>query len=212
MPQLLDAASDASATSALVHIPNENSIFKEYRYVVKDAYKDLKDVQRYQIFSMRASSPGVVSCKKGPSTSSVDQDLRRKYDGILTDSTRVQVLFTSELSALPNPPPNAEKIQQIYTKVRPYVPEEFADDPLYAAPSSQQEQTANTVKRARAERRKETAKKKREDRAAAKNSNQADSASEEKPGSGGTEQHFVSETSSNSREPAAPKSVQRPRK
>ncbi|POM67920.1 LOW QUALITY PROTEIN: Hypothetical protein PHPALM_15985, partial [Phytophthora palmivora] len=38
---------------------------------------------------------------KGPNTTTVNQDLRHKYDGILTDSTRVHVLFTSDLKPLP---------------------------------------------------------------------------------------------------------------
>ncbi|OWZ11119.1 hypothetical protein PHMEG_00015910 [Phytophthora megakarya] len=34
----------------------------------------------------------------------VDQDLRRKYDGIVTDGTQVRVFFDTDLKALPNPP------------------------------------------------------------------------------------------------------------
>ncbi|POM74306.1 LOW QUALITY PROTEIN: Hypothetical protein PHPALM_8764 [Phytophthora palmivora] len=215
MDQLLEAVNEASTTSALVHIPNENTIFKTYRHIVKDAYKDLKDAQKYKIFSMQASLPGVVSCRKGPNTTTVNQDLRRKYDGILTDSTRVHVLFTSDLKPLSNPPLNTEKLMQIYTKVRPYVPEEFADDPMYTASSKQQEQSANALKRARAKHRKETVKKKKQEQTATKTSNCVDNSSEEKMGPveiGNDIAIHADEFTSIVTEPATSKDIQRPRK
>ncbi|KAE9049314.1 hypothetical protein PR003_g3344 [Phytophthora rubi] len=152
MDQLLDAVNDASTSSALVHIPKKNNIFKEYRKVVDDAYKKLKDIQKFQIFSMQEDKPGVVTCKKGPDAAGVSQDLRRKYDGIVTDGTRVRVLFETDLAALPNPPPNSEKIQTIYNKVRRYVPEEFRDDPLYDPPNDEDERKAKEIQKPGSER------------------------------------------------------------
>uniref|UniRef100_H3GEI6 DUF7869 domain-containing protein n=1 Tax=Phytophthora ramorum TaxID=164328 RepID=H3GEI6_PHYRM len=167
MDRLLEAVNDASATSALVHVPNKNNTFREYREVVKEAYKDLKDIQKFQIFVMKSDSPGVVACQRGPRSSPVLQDLRRKYDGIVVDADRVRVLFTSHLELLPNPPPNSEKIQQLYNKVRPYVPEEFVNDALYAPPNDEDERKANEIKRARAARQKASAKRKKLEREAA---------------------------------------------
>jgi len=167
MDHLLEAVNDSSATSALVHVPNVNSIFREYREVVKEAYKDLKDIQKFQIFVMKSNSPGVVACQRGPKSAPVLQDLRRKYDGIVVDGDRVRVLFTSHLELLPNPPPNSEKIQQLYNKVRPYVPEEFVNDALYAPPNDEDERKANETKRARAARQKASAKRKKIEREAA---------------------------------------------
>lgn len=167
MDHLLEAVNDASATSALVHVSNENNIFKEYRDVVKEAYINLKDIQKFQIFVMKSDSPGVVACQRGPRSTPVLQDLRRKYDGIVVDASRVRVLFTNHLKSLPNPPPNSEKIQQLYNKVRPYVPEEFVNDALYAPPNDEDERKANEIKRARAARQKASAKRKKLERAAA---------------------------------------------
>ncbi|POM81325.1 Hypothetical protein PHPALM_721 [Phytophthora palmivora] len=215
MDQLLEAVNEASTTSALVHIPNENTIFKTYRHIIKDAYKDLKDVQKYQIFSMQASLPERASSSSSSSSDADPTSIRRKYDGILTDSTRVHVLFTNDLKPLPNPPLNTEKLMQIYTKVRPYVPEEFADDPMYTAPSKQQEQSANALKRARAEHRKETVKEKKQEQAAAKTSNCVDNSSEEKMGPveiGNDIAIHADEFISIVTEPATSKDTQRPRK
>ncbi|ETI48412.1 hypothetical protein F443_07559 [Phytophthora nicotianae P1569] len=168
--QLIDAVNDASSTSALVHIEAENHIIKEYRNVAKDAYKNLIGIQKYQLFEMREDTPGVVAYKEGPDSDAVVQDLRRKYDGIVTDATRVQVLFTAHLEPLPKPPPNCEKIQTINNQVRRYVPEEFINDPLYDPPNDEDERKAKAIQKARAEKRKEATKKKKRARAAASES------------------------------------------
>ncbi|ETO59574.1 hypothetical protein F444_22096 [Phytophthora nicotianae P1976] len=60
MNQLLGVVKEASSSSALVHIPNQNPIFKVYRDAMEEAYKKLKDIQKYQIFTMREINPGVV--------------------------------------------------------------------------------------------------------------------------------------------------------
>eukprot|EP00644_Phytophthora_capsici_P000964 jgi/Phyca11/121121/e_gw1.43.331.1 len=114
MDQLLGVVNEASSSSALVRIPHQNTFFKK-----------LKDIQEYQIFTMRESNPGAVECRKGPDSDAVTQDLRRVYDGITRNATRVHVLLTTHLDALQNPPPNSEKIQSFYNKVPPLVPEEF---------------------------------------------------------------------------------------
>ncbi|EEY61066.1 uncharacterized protein PITG_01309 [Phytophthora infestans T30-4] len=78
-------------------------------------------VFRTPIFSMSEEKPGVVSCRVGPADEPMDQDLRRSFDGIQTDAA----------------------------KVRPYVPSEFASDPLYAAPTDEEERLAKEAKQAR---------------------------------------------------------------
>jgi hypothetical protein len=88
---------------------------------------------------MGNDSPGVVACRKGPDGKEVRQDLRRKYDGIVTDATRVRVLFDTDLKKMSNSPPNHEKNHTIDHKVRPYVPKEFREDPLYREPDSETE-------------------------------------------------------------------------
>ncbi|EEY70592.1 uncharacterized protein PITG_06037 [Phytophthora infestans T30-4] len=93
--------------------------------------------------------PGVVSCRVGPADEPMDQDLRRSFDGIQTDAAKVQTLLAAYLEPLQPPPQNFEKKQQMYNKVRPYVPSEFASDPLYAAPTDEEERLAKEAKQAR---------------------------------------------------------------
>ncbi|KAJ0405910.1 hypothetical protein ATCC90586_005855 [Pythium insidiosum] len=55
-------------------------------------------------------------------------DLR--YDGVQVTAERAQTLLDS-IETQPKPAPNPEKVVDIYKNVRPYVPEEFQDDPVY---------------------------------------------------------------------------------
>ncbi|KAE9055913.1 hypothetical protein PF010_g31965 [Phytophthora fragariae] len=118
----------------------------------------MKSVQSYQIFGMATDNPGVVSCRAGPNSEVVTQDLRRSFDSIPTSDEKVRDLFESHLGPLQPPLPNFEKKQQMFNKVRMYVPDEFRSDPIYDAPNDEQEQKANEAKKAR---RKASAKKKK---------------------------------------------------
>ncbi|KAE9331360.1 hypothetical protein PF008_g15476 [Phytophthora fragariae] len=131
---------------------------KVFRSVVKEAYKDLKSLQSYQIFTMEESKPGVVSCRATPSDTVVGQDLRRTYDDICTDAAKLHELFQVHLDKLVPPTPNFEKKRQMYRKVRPYVPKEYLNDPIYDAPNDEEEKIAKTAGQ---ERRKAAAKKKK---------------------------------------------------
>ncbi|ETL33501.1 hypothetical protein L916_14046, partial [Phytophthora nicotianae] len=75
-------------------------------------------------------------------------DVRRKIDNTKTTATKVELMFERYMETLPAPRPNGEKIDQMHRKVRPFVPEQFHDDPLYAAPTP-----AEAAQRARLKRR-----------------------------------------------------------
>jgi hypothetical protein len=135
--------------TAVVPIERENSIFHQYKSMVNDLYKPLSGIKQYQLFSMTSDAPGTVSCRVGPDSTPLVQDIRRRFDGIFTDDTKVCVMFDEHLEPLPPPPVNSEKKQDMYNKVRPYVPEEFVNDPLYDAPNDAEEVEAKAVKRDR---------------------------------------------------------------
>ncbi|KAE8884544.1 hypothetical protein PF003_g31435 [Phytophthora fragariae] len=157
MDQLLEVG-NAASSFALVHVPKENAVMKVFRMAVQEAYKDMKIVQSYQIFGMATDNPGVVSCRAGPNGEVVTQDLRRSFDSIPTSDEKVRDLFESRLDPLQPPLPNFEKKQQMFNKVRMYVPDEFRSDPIHDAPNDEEEQKANEAKKAR---RKASAKKKK---------------------------------------------------
>ncbi|KAE9334070.1 hypothetical protein PF008_g14141 [Phytophthora fragariae] len=99
-----------------------------------------------------------MPCRAGPDSEVVTQDLRRSFDSIPTFDEKVRGLFESHLDPLQPPLPNFEKKQQMFNKVRMYVPDEFRSDPIYDAPNDEEEQKANEAKKAR---RKASAKKKK---------------------------------------------------
>ncbi|POM73777.1 Hypothetical protein PHPALM_9341 [Phytophthora palmivora] len=129
MDQLLEVVNAASVSSALVHIAKDNNVMKVFRKIVKEAYKDLGHMQHYQIFEMEYAKPGVVSCRVGPTGEVFTQDLRRSFGGIQTNDAKLRAQA---------PPPNLEKKQQMYNKVRPYVPHKYVDDTIYDDPNDEE--------------------------------------------------------------------------
>nr|KAE8923056.1 hypothetical protein PF009_g26688 [Phytophthora fragariae] len=98
---------------------------------------------------MDASQPGMVDCRKSPSADAEEQYLRRKVDGILTENTKVARMFEHFLESLSVPGVNTEKKYTMHYVVRPYVPEEFRGDEIYAALSKEQDDSAKAAKQSR---------------------------------------------------------------
>jgi hypothetical protein len=87
-----------------------------------------------------------------PSDVQDEYDLRKKCEGEKVSVVYVKpLLFDSSLKPLPAPKKNVEKLLDTYTTIRPYVPSQYADDPLYTRPSNAGTAQAKTTKRARRE-------------------------------------------------------------
>ncbi|GMF28096.1 unnamed protein product [Phytophthora fragariaefolia] len=153
MQHFIDAVNDAATYNTTAYFPRKNSFFKSYKPLVTELYRALLGVQQCQMFTVECSSPGVVQCKKGPEDELVKQDLRRKVDGILTESDKVGRMLTHFLENLSHPPQNTEKMLNFHNKIRKYVPDEFHEDAIYAAPSVAEEDDAKAAKQARREHR-----------------------------------------------------------
>ncbi|EGZ12224.1 hypothetical protein PHYSODRAFT_516866 [Phytophthora sojae] len=153
MDHLVEAVSSASKSSITVHLPRGSSAFKSYKPILTELYKRLDGIQKFQIFTMDASQPGVVVCKKGPESELVEISLSRRFDGIFTTKEKVQRMMTDHIETLSPPVRNTEKIAQMYHNIKPYVPAEFQSDPLYAKPSEQEGEDAKSRKQARREHR-----------------------------------------------------------
>ncbi|DAZ96953.1 TPA: hypothetical protein N0F65_012056 [Lagenidium giganteum] len=132
MEQLVEAVYAAAASADTVHVTRDSDVFRDYKPAIMELYKHVEVLSKFQIFVKDANTPGVVECKISPDGDSVSQDLRRQIDGILT---------TKEKSIR-----IAEKVIQMHTTVRPHVPTEFRDDPMYAAPSEGQMEASKTTK------------------------------------------------------------------
>jgi hypothetical protein len=154
MDQLVRLVDDAATSSATVPIDADSDVFKSFKGMLSEAYRDIPGIRKYQVFSMLKERPGRVHCRVGPDDEPVEFDLRRVYDGVKVDGHRVEVLFEEAVTAMPPPKPNTEKIVQMHEKVRPYVPDEYHNDALYAPPTESQVKEARTIKQVRTARRK----------------------------------------------------------
>ncbi|GMF54622.1 unnamed protein product [Phytophthora fragariaefolia] len=150
-------AAAAAKTSSVKHVQRRDDLFKGFKPLLNELYKPLSAVQRYHIFSMTKESLGVVSCKTGPDDTGTSEDVRRKFDKTKTTASKVKLMFEQFLESLPPPQPNAEKNDQMYPKVRPFVPPEYQDDLIYAAPTPSEAAQSKDTKRARLKRRADTA-------------------------------------------------------
>jgi hypothetical protein len=66
-------------------------------------------------------------------------------------SAPCRLFIDSSLKPLPAPKKNVEKLLETYTKIRPYVPSQYADNPLYTRPSNAGTTQAKGIKSARRE-------------------------------------------------------------
>ncbi|EGZ20849.1 hypothetical protein PHYSODRAFT_328909 [Phytophthora sojae] len=125
-----EAVSSASKSSIPMHLPRGSSAFKSYKPILTELYKRLDGIQKFQIFTMDASQPGVVVCKKGPESEPVEISLSRQIDGIFTTKEKGQRMMTDHIETL-SP----------------------LSDPLYAKPSEQEGEDIKSRKQARREHR-----------------------------------------------------------
>eukprot|EP00644_Phytophthora_capsici_P002671 jgi/Phyca11/105623/e_gw1.11.236.1 len=151
--QIVRDVKEAASSNETVHISRDDGFFKSYKLLLTELYKKLLGVQQFQIFSMDSTKPGVVICKKSPTSIAVKKDLRRKVDVHLAEGHKVTRMFSGYLETMPPPPRNAEKIDQMHRTIRPYVPDEYQSDAIYAAPSKQQGDSAKAAEQARREHR-----------------------------------------------------------
>ncbi|GMF56153.1 unnamed protein product [Phytophthora fragariaefolia] len=143
----------AASSSVVTRITLEDNILRDFKTGISELYKPLSTVQKYHIFSANKDNPGVITCKCSPNDDGISEDLRRKIDKVKTPSGKVSLMFERYLLPLTPPQPIAETIDQMPHKVRPFVPLEFQDDPLYAAPTADDAAQSNNTKRARLKRR-----------------------------------------------------------
>ncbi|EEY68801.1 uncharacterized protein PITG_18697 [Phytophthora infestans T30-4] len=98
----------------------DESAFRDYKFIVKDMYKKMKSIQKYQLFKMRSKFTGVVEYRTLPTDGPVLHDFRRVYDQVQVDTDHAKRLIAVYLKVLPRPQANAEKATQPFTNSRPW--------------------------------------------------------------------------------------------
>lgn len=151
MAQLLDVVDSASTSNRTVHLEQGSTIFKNFKEILTELYKDVPSILKYQLFRTTQAKPGVIECRVNPDEQPTECLLSRKANGVVTDSPKVQAMMKMHLPTMSPPASNADKIAQIHDKVRPFVPVEFQQDVSYQPPTADQQQAAQIIKRARAQ-------------------------------------------------------------
>ncbi|KAH9102410.1 hypothetical protein AeMF1_020995 [Aphanomyces euteiches] len=148
--QVVEVVQSSSSSNKCVSLENDDTPFFDYKSVVDEMFSNVQGIQKYQMFRMKSSDPGVVECRRHPHDEPKRFDLRRTYDGIVVGSDRARVLW-EQVQAIDRPRFNPEKARDLYKKIRPYVPQEFRNCGYYDKPTEVVTEAAKRVKRARAQ-------------------------------------------------------------
>lgn len=146
MQQLFDHVNDAVVNQQCVSLEAEHEPFSNYKDVVDELYKNLKGIQKYHIFTMMHSEPGVVQRRTGQGYEPVPYDLRCVYDSRVVTAERALELLDG-VKSLPEPTADAEKIADMHKNVSKYIPTQYRNDSLYAPLTAAQASDAKRKKR-----------------------------------------------------------------
>ncbi|KAH9084184.1 hypothetical protein Ae201684P_020436 [Aphanomyces euteiches] len=130
LDQLCNVADDAASSSVCHRVEGDDFQFFDFKQCFSNMYKDLKSIQKYQLFRFDSAKPGTVECRLHLSSPVDVQDL-------LGRRRTVAIGVLDNLAVVPKPPVNDEKICEMYRKIRPFVPNEFKDDDLYREPTEE---------------------------------------------------------------------------
>ncbi|KAH9159820.1 hypothetical protein LEN26_002155 [Aphanomyces euteiches] len=150
---IVNVVQTSSSSNDCVSLEDVDNPFNDYKSIVDELFSNLQGLQKFQMFRMRKSEPGIVECRRHPSENPQRFDLRRTYDGVVVSSDRAKMLWLQK-KPLPLPRVNPEKARDLYTKIRPYVPQEFQNCQYYEMPSESTTAAAKRIKQARVEQQK----------------------------------------------------------
>lgn len=138
------------ASNEAFAIDGDRNPFRNYKTKLRMIYKDSTAIKKFQLFRMTSANPGVVECRRTPTSKIVFQNLRRDpEDTSIWDSQAVDDIFSSFLPLTP-PPLNVEKLHDIHKNILPFVPHQYRDDEIYKAPTPAQVSAAKLIKNNRA--------------------------------------------------------------
>lgn len=148
MAALVDAVDRATENVNVVNLDLEEAPFWSSKKFFEVRYKKLAGIQKYHIFHFTRKKPGFVECKHTPASEGTWIQLDKAKRPVAYALAEFMKVWRSVPSAK-NKPRNPEKAADIHKKILPFVPSEFADDPMYEKPSDAVADVAREIKRAR---------------------------------------------------------------
>ncbi|KAF1334419.1 hypothetical protein FI667_g2211, partial [Globisporangium splendens] len=156
MHTLIKAVEESATSIQTINLDATEQPFWPFKTYFQPRYKKLMGIQRFQVFTMSRDAPGRVECKRTPTSEPTVLDLRRRtIASAPTAETSTMAMFGETWRSIPkadDPPLNPEKQLDHFRKIRPFVPPEFKNDPLYAKPPENIQQQAREIKRSRRQR------------------------------------------------------------
>ncbi|KAH7469301.1 uncharacterized protein KRP23_10736 [Phytophthora ramorum] len=148
MDTLVEAVERATENVSVVNLEEEEKPFWASKSFFAARYRKVAGIQKYHIFRITREKSGFVECKETPASKGVWIRLHKDKE----PKTQSLADFLSAWSVVPkanDKPLNPEKLSGIYSKVLPFVPSQFTDDPIYMKPSARMIETAQEIKRSR---------------------------------------------------------------
>ncbi|KAH7482372.1 uncharacterized protein KRP23_5540 [Phytophthora ramorum] len=148
MDTLVEDVERATENVSVVNLEEEEKPFWASKSFFAARYRKVAGIQKYHIFRITREKSGFVECKETPASKGVWIRLHKDKE----PKTQSLADFLSAWSVVPkanDKPLNPEKVSDIYSKVLPFVPSQFTDDPIYMKPSARMIETAQEIKRSR---------------------------------------------------------------
>jgi hypothetical protein len=136
--------SNSSTTNESVNLEDRDDVFKDWKKRLEPLYRDVKAIRNYQLFNFEKGRPGVVICRKRPSSKQDVQQLR----SVLKTPAEWDSVW-SDIEPLPRSGANPEKVSDLHKKILPFIPAEFRSNNLYRAPTPTELEASKAKKRAR---------------------------------------------------------------
>ncbi|RLN48139.1 hypothetical protein BBJ28_00001782 [Nothophytophthora sp. Chile5] len=148
LSHLADEVERATNDTRAINVATFGKPFRDYRSFLKSRYKKLKEIDTYQMFRMTRDQPGIVMCRRKPTSDPVLVDLKKRRTSLDVSGASFLEQWT-QIRKLPKPEPKHEKLSDFFEQIVPSVPVEYRSDELYEKPSSETEEIARSIKRAR---------------------------------------------------------------
>lgn len=142
MTQVEDMIEASSTTNTAVNLEDRPEVFLDWKSALQPLYRDMKNIQQYQLFNMPSQRPGVILCRKRPTGVVVEQSAAKN------PAPDFEQVWSSIVPA-PRVIANPEKLTDLYNKLLPFIPDPHKEDPLYRPPTDGEVTEAREKKRRR---------------------------------------------------------------
>jgi hypothetical protein len=142
--ELKAVVSAAAVSNKVASLEDVAAPFTDFKAALNARYKEVEQLQQYQLFRMTADKPGVVECRRRPCSKPVLQALLKKK---APDCSTTWAAFKPTAAVSPKD----EKICDIYRNIYPILASKYHASKLYAVPTEANRAKCTKIKKDRKE-------------------------------------------------------------